>query len=117
MVDWPNPSQKLLLSSIISTELRKITFSPSYMSDSIIFAQQMEEWAVIDEGLCELVDRLRAAGYRHTLEAELRLTGIGDDPGRWDFTMFLPEFREKGIVTVVDTAHGDRVLHSSTHRC
>ena len=73
----------------------------------------MEEWTLLDEELCGLVDRLRATGYRHILEAELRLTKIEDDPGAWDFTKFLPKFREKGAVTVVDAAHGDRLLHSS----
>jgi len=115
VVDWPNLSQKVFLSSIMSTELQKIVFSPSYMSDSFIFARRMKEWFFIDEELCVLVDRLRTTGYRHTLEAELRLKKIKDDPGRWDFTKFLPEFRGKGIVTVVDAAHGDRLLHSSTH--
>ena len=62
----------------------------------------MEGWTLIDKQLCGLVDRLRAAGYRHTLEAELRLTGIRDDPGKYYFTEFLPEFREKGLVTITD---------------
>jgi hypothetical protein len=37
-----------------------------------------------------------------------------DDPGEYDFTEFLPEFREKGIVTIIDAVHGNRVLHPST---
>ena len=75
----------------------------------------MMEWALIDEALCRLVDRLRAMGYRHTLEAELRFTQIEEDPGEFDFTMVLPEFRQKGIVTITQTFHGARLLHSSTH--
>ena len=72
----------------------------------------MEEWALIDIHICELVDRLRATGYRHVLEVELRLTETGD-PGEYDFTEFLPKFREKGVVIVVDAVHGDRMLHPS----
>jgi len=63
----------------------------------------------MDEQLCELVDRLRGTGYYHTLEVELRLGKLGrrgsdrgDDPGECDFTEFLPRFREKGVVTILD---------------
>lgn len=80
----------------------------------------MPKWDLIDEQLCGLADRLRSTGYRHTLEAELRLTRI-IDPFRWyDFTTFLPKFREKGIVTVIYVYGGpysDLLLHSSTHGC
>ena len=45
------------------------------------------------------MNRLRATGYRRTLEVELRLMKFmkaeaEDDTGKYDFTMFLPEFRE-----------------------
>lgn len=76
----------------------------------------MKEWALIDEQLCGLVHRLRAAGCRHTLEAELRLTKISD-PEKYDFTKVFPEFREKGVVTVIDAVHGNRLLHSSIRNC
>ena len=41
----------------------------------------------------------------------------GDRRRSWKacFAMFLPEFREKGLVTIVDAVHGGRVLHSFTH--
>ena len=77
-----------------------------------MFAQQTGGWALIDRQLCELVDRLYMTGYCHTLEAELRLTEIRSDLGKYDFTEFLPEFREKGVVIVVDAVHGELVLHS-----
>jgi len=77
----------------------------------------MEGWALVDKEMCGLVDRLRARGYRHTLLAELQLMTVGDDPGKYDFTMFLPGFRKKGDVTIVDIGHGDRILHASTHNC
>lgn len=50
------------------------------------------------------MDRLRAAGSRHTLEAELRIGGIQGDPEECDFTVFSPEFRE--AATIMPTAIG-----------
>ena len=70
---------------------------------------------MIDKQLCGLVDRLRAVGYRHTLEVELRLMAIVDDSGECEFANFLPNFREKGNVTIVDTVYGYRILHFSKH--
>ena len=75
----------------------------------------MEARTLIDEQLCGLVDRLRATGYHHTLEVELRLPEVGSDPEEYDFASFFLRFREKGIVTVVDGFSGNRVLHSSAH--
>ena len=84
------------------------------MENQEIFAWLVHEWARIDSQLCRLVDRLRARGYHRTLKAELRLMKVRSDPGKYEFTKFLPEFREKGVVTIVDGAHGN-LLHSSTH--
>ena len=75
------------------------------------------KWTLIDKDLCGLVDQLRTTGYCHTLEVELRFAKIQDDLGKWDFTNVLPEFKEKGIVTIVDVLHGHRLLHSSAHNC
>ena len=93
-VNWTIPHQ--VLPSITSIELRKIIF-PVYYSQGWIFAKQTGGWALIDQQLCELVDRLRAKGYCHNLEAELR---VGTDPEEHDFSGVLPEFGEKGIVTI-----------------
>ena len=38
-----------------------------------------------------------------------------DDTGKYDFTKFLLDFREMGVVTIVDVARGIQVLHSSIH--
>ena len=51
-------------------------------------------------------------GHSHTLEVELRLTEIGNNPEKYDFTNLLLEFREKGVVTIIDMVHGNRLLHS-----
>ena len=56
-----------------------------------------ESW--IEKQLCELVDRLRATGHRHTLEAELRFPHLNGDLSEGDFAGLLPEFREKGVLT------------------
>ena len=106
---WPDSPYQILY-SITSLELQKIIFTTE---DLYIWGTR--PW--IDRQLCKLVDRLRVAGYRHTLEVELRLTAIEDDCGGYDFTELfdLSEFRERGIVTIIDAVHGDRLLHSSAH--
>lgn len=104
---------EILLSSIVSTELRKIIFLKGPISRLADFAVQMRWWVPMEELLCGLVDRLRETGYHHTLEVELQIRGSEDDPGKHDFVRFLPRFREKGVVTVIDAAHSNRVVHSS----
>jgi len=104
-----------ILSSITSVELQKIIVPARYMRNSRIFALRIEAWDLIDEQLCELVARLGWAGYRHTLEVEVRFAEVEDDPRKYEFTEFLPKFKEKGIVTIIDTVR-DLVLHSSTVR-
>ena len=77
--------------------------------------RRIEAWALIDEQLCGLVDRLRPTGPHHILEAELRISGVGGDPREYGFARVLPGFREKGAVISVDGFCGNRALHSSTH--
>ena len=101
-----------LLPSITSLELQKVIFSVGPRGSWDILAG-LGEWTLIDRQLCELVDRLRVAGYCYTLEVELRITKAGDDPAKYDFSKFLSKFREKGVVTVVDAFQGRRILHSS----
>lgn len=90
-----------ILSLIAFTELRQIIFEAKIMSDWRIFVKEVEEWVFIDKQLCELVDRLHAMGYHHTLKVELRLTNISSDPGEYGFSGFLPKFQKKGAVTIV----------------
>ena len=68
----------------------------------------------MDAELCGVADRLNATGHHHTLEAEVRLTAVEGDHREYDFSEFLPEFREKGTVTIID-ATGNRIFHSSPH--
>ena len=74
---------------------------------------RIELGASADEQPCELVDRLRGMGHRHILEAKLRFEFIEVDVSGVDFTAFLPRFKEKGIVTMVDGTC-NRILYSST---
>ena len=105
---------KPLLSSITSTELRKITILARHIANWRWFLRWTELW--LDKQLCEVVDRLRATGHRHTLEVELRFINLKCDLSEMCFTELLSEFREKGAVTVMDFTCGYvRVLHSSTH--
>ena len=102
-VAWPN-SPYQLLSSIASLELQKIILT----TEDLYWGTR--PW--IDGQLCKLVDRLRVTGYRHTLEVELRLTAVGDDHGGCDFTKLLSEFRERGVVTIVNAVHDNHLLSS-----
>ena len=115
-MDTPGPAHQSILSSITSTELQKIVFPVryTYYHDQEFFAKEMKSWGLIDEELCGLVDRLRTAGYRHTLEAELRFAEDRGDLREYDFTEVLPKFREKGVVTVVNAVPG-QVIRSSIH--
>ena len=69
--------------------------------------------STLDAELNGLVDRLRASGYKRTLELEFRhshyfaetVSDAGPDG-------FLPKFREKGRVTVLETT-GERILYCS----
>ena len=112
LVTRPSHTLKVLLSSITSTELRKVIFQVCLRGCNL-FAQRAKEWALIDKQLCELVDRPRATGYHHTLEAELRLTQFRGSARKYDFSQFFPEFREKGTVTVIYATHDDQLLLSS----
>ena len=114
-MDCPGSSHKFPFSTITSTALRKIIFSATNINHWWVVARRAEDWALLDNQLCGLVNRLRVMGYRHALEAELQFIHVEGNPEACDFTKFLPEFREKGVVTIIDTAHGGRVLHSSIH--
>ena len=111
----PSSSHEVPLSSITSTKLRKIIFSEANDNFWRIVGRPADsDWTLVDNQLCELVDRLRAMGYRHTLEAELRFLNMIGNPEIRDFNTFLPKFGEKGVVTVINTIQGRRFLHSST---
>jgi len=107
--------QEDLLPSITSTELRKIIILAQQGYDRRDFSLPIGRRGSVDKRLCGVVDRLRAMGYCHTLEVELRFTWVEGDLD--DFTTVLSEFREKGVVTIVDDVRGDLIYRSSTHNC
>lgn len=115
MAVLPSSAHEVLLSSITSTDFRKIVIRAVHVRGQRVLLRRMELWASVDRQLCELVDRLRATGHCHTLEVELRFTHTEGDLSEICFTKFLSGFREKGVVTVIDATCGHRVLHSSTH--
>ena len=102
------------LPSITSTELRKIIILTRELCDCRVLLQRME-WVSVDKQLCNVVDRLRAMGHRHTLEVELRFVLIKADSSENDFSKALPGFRERGAVTIIDHVYGDLVHRSCTH--
>jgi len=111
----PSIAHTVLLSSITSIGLRKITFRVTYTFHWRPTPEGRDRWNWVDEQLCGLVDRLGAMGYRRTLEAELRFDKITGGPGKHGFTNVLPEFKEKGVVTFIDTSREDQVIYSSAH--
>ena len=115
VTSWPSKAQKIILSSTTSIELRKIIIRARCTHDWETFQLQVEAWALIDEQSCGLVDWLRAVGYPHTLEVELRLSEIRGVPRKYGFATFLPKFMEKGVVTITHGDHDTRLLYSSAH--
>lgn len=117
LIDHPSASQEVFLSSIASTGLRKIAFRVKHAPSWELYPGEWSRWSWVDKQLCGLAERLRTMGYGHTLEAELRIENIAGYLGleHANFTNILPEFKEKGVLTVVDTDGGDRVIHSSVY--
>ena len=64
--------------------------------------QKSQQWSSLDVALSDLVDRLRASGYERILELEFRLWFTMDFDLNPD--ELLPRFREKGGVTVEESA-------------
>ena len=68
---------------------------------------------MLDTALSDLVDRLRALGYRHTLELEFQLDpGFAEAHQKAGPDMFFPHFREKGRVTFSEPVNG-RIFYCS----
>jgi len=60
-------------------------------------------YEVIDDRLCQLVERLRRSGYQHRLEVEYQTYESPQDDVKPDFSRFLLKFREQGLVKIVET--------------
>ena len=68
-------------------------------------------WWSLDIALSNLVDRLRASGYEHTLGLEFRLAFVEIDPGD-DPDAIFPCFRKKGRVSILEKTSG-RIIYCS----
>ncbi|KAF9783198.1 hypothetical protein BJ322DRAFT_140781 [Thelephora terrestris] len=104
LLNWSSSVHEGLLSSIISTELRRVVFLASPIHDWNIFSQGMGVWSSIDVQLCELVARLGRAGRCHTLEVEFRLLKDGKSFPGHELSKLLAGFRDVGTVIITYAA-------------
>ena len=100
----PQEEERTLISSITSTNFQKLIFDSKYfIGDS----QSSDPcWRRLDDTLCELVDRLRKSGYKHTLEVEFQAEIVELDEDECLEDEFLSKFRERGRVNVIDSTTG-----------
>ena len=99
----PRKEEEVLISSITSTNLRKlvITWWISHIEwDFLLFNLR---WISFDDVICGLVDRLEKSGYRHTLELGFRAEFVDLDE-EVDHQEFMPKFKEKGRVRIVEVS-------------
>ena len=87
-------AESSLISSITSTNIRRITFTQSLAEGQEI--PDRSDWAKLDKALCQLVDRLEC-GFQ--LEVEFQdLNTEAWWSGGLGFKEYLPRFCEKGGV-------------------
>jgi len=84
-----------LVSSITSTNIRKITFTKSFALQDYPVGDTY--WKKLDSSLCQLVDQ---SGCEHQLEMKFQAYNVQC----WmvEFEEYLPKFHGKGRVTVVN---------------
>jgi hypothetical protein len=107
IISWQLSEELALISSITSLNIRKIVF---VLSDCGV-EWSYELWWRLDRALSNLVDRLCASGYEHTLELEFRLEFPEIDPEE-DLDAIFPHFREKGRVTI-SAKRTERIIYCS----
>ena len=70
-------------------------------------------WSSLDIALPNLVDRLRASGYKHSLELEFQLEPeFAEIDPKDDLDAIFPCFREKGRVTLLEKT-SRRIIYCS----
>lgn len=104
-VENHRPQELMLISSIASTNFRKLVFVSRELRKLFHFVEF--GWAEFDDMICGLVDRLRSSRYNHTLEVEFRTESV--ELGEEHYSTILPKFREKGRVEIV-VEGSDRML-------
>jgi len=100
-----------LIASITSTNIRKLVFLTSSIELVISNPNLVRYYEVIDDRLCQLVERLRRSGYQHRLEVEYQTCESPQDDVEPDFSRSLLKFREQGLVKIVET--DGRVIYCS----
>jgi hypothetical protein len=102
----PQKWEQIIISSITSTNLQRITFSPfgPLARETLLLDDPC--WAPFDDMMCGLADRLCMAGCANTLEVEFRVKSV--EPGEEArLEEFLPKFKEKGVVRIGRVSSGD----------
>ena len=99
--------EQILISSITSefTNLRKLIFAPLAVHLRWEFPLRDPCWKALDEVICGIADRLWAPGHKYILEVEFQ-ADIVDLGGEAHHETFLPMFKEKGRVRVVEVSSG-----------
>ena len=100
-VKLPTQAIGSLITSITSTNLQKILFSTQGLAETSAASETARLCKVIDDYLCQLVDRLWGSGYECTLEVEFQ---AWRPPGGSSLEQILPKFRERGRVRVTQSA-------------
>ena len=96
----PQKEDQILISSITSINLQKITFSLHPSDRKGDAPLDDPRWTSIDDSICRLVDQLRASGLRHTLEVTfwMSFTVYGMEEYR---NSLLLKLREKGQIRIM----------------
>ena len=105
---YPTQIHTATISSVASINIRKITFSPYSLGAMLHTFLNRPYWTSFDDCISALADKLRNLGNEQTLEVEFRFEYLVSDP-LVDYKRFLPKFREKGRVRIVDCS-GRQVL-------
>lgn len=101
----PGNRERILISSINSTNFRTLIFTSPITCLKWDSLWDNPCWPPFDDMVCGLVDRLRMSGCRHTLELEFRAEFVELD-GKVYHKEFLPRFKEKGRVRIVEISSG-----------
>ena len=92
-----HPTYEAIISSITSINLSKIVFALPHLTMRL----GHPNWMDFDGWISALADKLRKLGNKQTLEVEFRFVPVVSD-----LKGFLPKFRERGRVRIVDLSNG-----------
>ena len=115
---YPGTEVANMISSITSTNIRKVTFVQRPLKIIGNLPTYGVDWKNLDDPLCWLVDR---SGHKHVkVEVDFRFTEVGSMEvdkltGEFKVVRSLAKFREKGRIRVVwvDPGGSESVVYSS----